>query len=69
MSVQSEIARLISAKESIKQWLDSAGVSHPGSAQIDTLAALLPTITTVYVGSGKPNADLGADGDIYLDMG
>lgn len=27
------------------------------------------TFATVYTGSGAPPADLGADGDIYLDMG
>lgn len=27
------------------------------------------TFATVYTGSGAPPAGLGADGDIYLDMG
>lgn len=27
------------------------------------------TFATVYTGSGVPDASLGADGDIYLDMG
>lgn len=27
------------------------------------------TFATVYTGSGAPTAGLGADGDIYLDMG
>lgn len=27
------------------------------------------TFATVYTGSGEPSAGLGADGDIYLDMG
>lgn len=27
------------------------------------------TFATVYTGSGAPSAGLGADGDIYLDMG
>lgn len=27
------------------------------------------TLATVYTGSGAPAASLGADGDIYLDMG
>lgn len=26
-------------------------------------------LATVYTGSGAPDASLGADGDIYLDMG
>lgn len=27
------------------------------------------TFATVYTGSGAPDASLGADGDIYLDLG
>lgn len=27
------------------------------------------TFTTVHTGSGAPDASLGADGDIYLDLG
>lgn len=27
------------------------------------------TLATVYTGSGEPDASLGSDGDIYLDMG
>lgn len=27
------------------------------------------TLATVYTGSGGPDASLGSDGDIYLDMG
>lgn len=27
------------------------------------------TLATVYTGSGAPDASLGADGDIYLDLG
>lgn len=27
------------------------------------------TFSTVYTGSGAPNAGMGGDGDIYLDMG
>lgn len=27
------------------------------------------TFATIYTGSGAPDASLGADGDIYLDMG
>lgn len=27
------------------------------------------TFATVYTGSGEPDASLGSDGDIYLDMG
>ena len=27
------------------------------------------TFVTVYTGSGAPDASLGADGDIYLDLG
>lgn len=26
-------------------------------------------VINVYIGSGEPSADLGSDGDIYLDMG
>lgn len=26
-------------------------------------------LINVYTGSGEPSADLGSDGDIYLDMG
>lgn len=28
-----------------------------------------PRLATVYTGSGAPDASLGADGDIYLDLG
>lgn len=27
------------------------------------------TFSTVYTGSGAPNAGIGSDGDIYLDLG
>ena len=27
------------------------------------------TFSTVYTGSGAPNAGMGSDGDIYLDLG
>ena len=33
------------------------------------LAGVTVTSATVYTGSGAPDASLGADGDIYLDMG
>lgn len=41
------------------------------TAHDKTGSAVTGTVTfaTVYTGSGAPDASLGADGDIYLDMG
>lgn len=69
MSVQSEITRLSGAKSKLRMWLESSGAQVPNSATMDELVTLLPTFATVYTGSGAPDVSLGADGDIYLDLG
>lgn len=69
MSVQSEIARLSDAKADLRTWLASSGAQIPDKATLDDLVKLLPTFATVYTGSGAPDASLGSDGDIYLDLG
>nr|DAN91644.1 MAG TPA: hypothetical protein [Caudoviricetes sp.] len=44
-----------------------AGVTAHDKAGNVVTGAL--TFATVYTGSGAPDASLGADGDIYLDLG
>lgn len=44
MSIQSEISRLIGAKNSVEDFLNEAEIAIPSNAKMDTLASLLNTI-------------------------
>lgn len=71
MSIRSEIDRLTAAVASAYSAAIGKGATAPAKQNADNLAACIASIAFVAyrTGHGVPDDALGADGDLYFDMG
>lgn len=71
MSVQSQIDRIKAAVAGAYAAAIGKGATGPAEQNAENLAGCIESITfvTFRTGYGAPDNSLGADGDLYFDMG